>query len=156
MGVFLLIIGILALAGGGIGYIDVNGKLNDPDFWWRYYGGSTYTSAVNARDYCIYASAIGALLILVAVIIIIAKAAKKNAPASQSGPKPVQPPVSRSAAAQPLLCPRCQASYTLEQHFCRKCGLDLTAIEPEVRKCVCGYELEDDDIFCPRCGRRYE
>jgi hypothetical protein len=47
-------------------------------------------------------------------------------------------------------CPKCHATISQDDQFCRKCGATLES----PRTCAyCQAELEAGDSFCPKCGR---
>jgi hypothetical protein len=56
----------------------------------------------------------------------------------------------RTAKQQGCGCPRCEAPVRTGQHFCSKCGFDLS----EELCPSCGKHIQAGDLFCSSCGHQ--
>lgn len=58
----------------------------------------------------------------------------------------------RTAKQQGGGCPRCEAPVRAGQHFCSKCGFDLSdELCP-----TCGKNIKKEDLFCSSCGHQIQ
>jgi hypothetical protein len=58
----------------------------------------------------------------------------------------------RTAKQQGGACPRCEAPVRAGQHFCSKCGFDLSdELCPS-----CGKHIQGRDLFCSSCGQQIQ
>ena len=57
-----------------------------------------------------------------------------------------------------VYCRFCGKPNSLTQELCRKCGMRLSSSPSTVMKACtkCGLAMNDDSIFCNRCGTRFE
>jgi len=58
----------------------------------------------------------------------------------------------RTAKQQGGGCPRCEAPVRAGQHFCSKCGFDLS----DVLCPSCGKSIRAGDLFCSACGHQIQ
>ena len=57
-----------------------------------------------------------------------------------------------------IYCRFCGKPNPLAQELCTKCGMKLNPPPATIMKACtnCGFAMNDDSIFCPRCGTRFE
>ena len=144
----MIILGVLALLGGGGGYFMADAKLNDGDFRWEHYGSSTYGEMVNLRNISQYAIVIGILLIIIGVILYAVNASKQNGGVKQSSFSSAN----INSASSGINCSFCGKTLAIGGKFCPHCGKEH---KETARRCTCGTLLDDDAIFCTKCGRKY-
>lgn len=155
---FLITIGVIALVGGGAGYLIANGKLNDASYLWKKFGSEEYQNYVTLKDVGTYAIIIGILMIIVGVVLYAVYASqKKNQNVAPRVTYIQQPTVQPTAQTATRVCSYCGKALPADGKFCPNCGGECGG-ENEVarRQCSCGTVLEEDMAFCPNCGRKYQ
>ena len=125
---------------------------------------------------CLFASAIPAALICIAIGIAIhfcAEAIAKKKAAKVSGnvqpqkpapapdkkketvaqPTPPAPAQPAAAADGKIKCEKCGTLVAATTQFCSQCGNAMVPEKPKQTKCLrCGTEVEPGTKFCPECG----
>ena len=149
----LVIVGVFTLLGGGAGYFVADSKLNDGDFRFEHYGSSTFGEMIDLRNISQFAIILGVLLIVVGVVLYAVSVSKHNSKSGGSGHSGEWVPTVQPQPGAVRFCVNCGKPLTAGGKFCPYCGHE--SLET-VRRCACGSILEDDAIFCPDCGKKYQ
>ena len=75
--------------------------------------------------------------------------------------KPKEEPYHKSSTknvSEKIYCRFCGKPNSLVQELCTKCGMRLNPPPSAIMKACanCGLAMNDDSIFCTRCGTRFE
>lgn len=112
-GVVLIVTGVLMTAVSGFIYAGMSAEISSADFWWDYYGTSTYSEAVMMKNILLILVFVGIALIIIGAIATAGKSKNKN----NNAWIPQQ-----EMNVRTNICPVCGCRMNAGYSFCPKCG----------------------------------